>query len=176
MKVFYGLYADPEAAQRAVDALHAASSELKFDERQIVIVSGEPHEGYDFADSHLTSLPYRWAVLGGAIGGISGYLLTTLSQKAYPIVTGGMSVTPVWTNGIVVYEMTMLGAILMTLIVLLRGARLPNFRGVITDPEIWMGKILVGVADPPENSQSELERRLLEAGATQIKQSSGTSS
>ena len=32
--------------------------------RQILIVSGEPHEGYDFADSHLTSLPYRWAVLG----------------------------------------------------------------------------------------------------------------
>ena len=36
----------------AVDALNAASSELKFDPAQIVIVSGEPHEGYDFADSH----------------------------------------------------------------------------------------------------------------------------
>jgi hypothetical protein len=54
MKVLYALYADPETAQRAVDSLHAASSELKFDERQIVIVSGEPHEGYDFADSHTT--------------------------------------------------------------------------------------------------------------------------
>ena len=31
MKALYGLYADPEAAQRAVDALRAASSELKFD-------------------------------------------------------------------------------------------------------------------------------------------------
>jgi len=57
-----------------------------------VIVSGEPHEGYDFADSQLTSLPYRWAVLGAAIGGTSGYLLTTLTQKAYPIVTGGMPI------------------------------------------------------------------------------------
>ena len=147
---------DPETAQQAVDALHDARQELKFDERQIVIVSGEPHEGYDFADSHLTSLPYRWAVLGGAIGALSGYLLTTLSQKAYPIVTGGMPITPPWTNGIIIYELTMLGAILMTLIVLLRGARLPNFKGVITDPEIWMGKILVGVADPEESLQPEL--------------------
>lgn len=176
MKVIYGLYPDPESAQRAVDALHAASSELKFNEQQIVIVSGEPHEGYDFADSHLTSLPYRWAVLGGAIGALSGYLLTTLSQKAYPIVTGGMPITPPWTNGIIIYELTMLGTILMTLIVLLRGARLPNFKGVIKDPGIWLGKILVGVADPAEGSQNGLEDCLLQAGATEIKQSSTVSS
>ncbi len=30
MKALYGLYADAEGAQRAVDALRAASSELKF--------------------------------------------------------------------------------------------------------------------------------------------------
>ena len=63
-------------------------------QRQIVIVSGEPHEGYDFADSHVTSRPYRWAVLGAAIGGTCGYLLTTLTQKSYPIHTGGMPLTP----------------------------------------------------------------------------------
>jgi hypothetical protein len=175
MKVLYGLYPNPESAQFAVDTLHAASSELKFDLKQIVIVSGEPHEGYDFMDSHLTSLPYRWAVLGGAIGALSGYLLTTLTQKAYPLVTGGMPITPGWTNGIIIYELTMLGAILMTLIVLLRGARLPNFKGVITDPEIWMGKILVGVADPREGSQTELEKYLFETGATQVKEFSGAS-
>ena len=53
MKALYGLYADAEGAQRAVDALRAASSELKFDAKQIVIVSGEPHEGYEFTDSHV---------------------------------------------------------------------------------------------------------------------------
>ena len=69
MKALYGLYADPEGAQRAVDSLRAASSELKFDAQQIVIVSGEPHEGYEFTDSHATSSPYRWAVLGAVVGG-----------------------------------------------------------------------------------------------------------
>ncbi|MFZ1011506.1 MAG: quinol:electron acceptor oxidoreductase subunit ActD [Candidatus Sulfotelmatobacter sp.] len=175
MKVLYALYSDPETAQRAVDALQAASSELKFDPEKIVIVSGEPHEGYDFADSHITSHPYRWAVFGAMLGGTCGYLLTTLTQKAYPIVTGGMSITPGWTNGIIVYEMTMLGAILTTLFTLLRGARLPNFKEVIKDPEIWLGKILVGVADPPESCWPELERYLLQAGAIEVKQSSGAS-
>jgi hypothetical protein len=173
MKALYGLYADAEGAQRAADSLRAASAELKFDPQQIVIVSGEPHEGYEFTDSHATSSPYRWAVLGAVAGGTAGYLLTTLSQKSYPIPTGGMSLTPAWTNGIIIYEMIMLGAILTTLVVLLIGAGLPNFKGVISDPEIGKGKILVGVVDPPESSQPELERRLQQAGAWQVKQSAG---
>jgi len=174
MRALYGLYADAEGAQRAVDSLRAASSELKFDAKQIIIVSGEPHEGYEFTDSHATSSPYRWAVLGAAVGGSTGYLLTTLSQKSYPIHTGGMSLTPGWTNGIIVYEMIMLGAILTTLLVLLIGAGLPNFKAVLSDPEVGKGKILVGVVDPPENSRQELERRLQRAGAWQVKQSAGT--
>ena len=174
MRALYGLYADAEGAQRAVDSLRAASSELKFDAKQIIIVSGEPHEGYEFTDSHATSSPYRWAVLGAAVGGSTGYLLTTLSQKSYPIHTGGMSLTPGWTNGIIVYEMIMLGAILTTLVVLLIGAGLPNFKAVLSDPEVGKGKILVGVVDPPENSRQELERRLQRAGAWQVKQSAGT--
>jgi hypothetical protein len=68
--------------------------------------------------------------------------------------------------------LTMLGAILMTFVVLLRGARLPNFKGVVKDPEVWLGKILVGVAKPAEAAQQELEKRLLMAGATEVKLSS----
>lgn len=169
MKTLYALYAEPEAAQQALDSLRAASTQLKFDSRQIVVISGEPHEGYAFTDEHATGVPYRWAVLGAVVGGFSGYLLTTLSQKSYPIVTGGMSVTPAWTNGIIVYELTMLGAILTTLVVLLVGAGLPSFKPVIADPEIGAGRILVGVVDPPASAQTELESRLRQAGAQQIK-------
>jgi hypothetical protein len=173
MKALYGLFADAAGAQRAFDVLRSASSELKFPSQQIVVIAAEPHEGYEFFDAQATSVPYRWAVLGAAVGGTAGYLLTTLSQKSYPLVTGGMSLTPGWTNGIIVYEMIMLGAILTTLVVLLVGAGLPNFKGVITDPEIGKGKILVGVIDPPASSQPELERRLQLAGASQVKKSAG---
>ena len=170
MKTLYALYVEPDDAQRALDSLRAASAELKFDSRQVVVISGEPHEGYAFTDEHATGSPYRWAVLGAAVGGLTGYLLTTLSQKSYPLVTGGMPLSPTWTNGIIVYELIMLGAILTSLIVLLAGAGLPNFKPVITDPEIAAGKILVGVIDPPEAAQAELETRLRQAGAAQVKQ------
>src|SRR5258708_19383167 len=108
MKALYALYTDAGDAQRAVDSLRAASSELKFDAQKIVIVSGEPHEGYEFTDSHATSTPYRWAVLGAVVGGTTGYLLTTLSQKSYPIHTAGMSLTPLWTNAIVASQLIQL--------------------------------------------------------------------
>ncbi len=171
MKALYALYSEPEAAQRALESLRSVGPELKIDPRTIVVISGEPHEGYAFTDEHATGAPYGWAFLGAVVGGTGGLLLTTLSQRSYPILTGGMSLTPAWTNGIIVYEMIMLGAILTTLVVLLIGAGLPNFKGVITDPEIWTGKILVGVIDAPEKSQAELEKRLLQAGASQVKQS-----
>jgi hypothetical protein len=169
MKALYAMYAEPEAAQLALDSLRAA--DLNIGPEQIVVISGEPHEGYAFTDEHATGSPYRWAVLGAVVGGTSGYLLTTLSQKSYPIITGGMPLSPAWTNGIIVYEMIMLGAILTTLVVLLVGAGLPNFKGVLTDPEVASGKILVGVIDPPESAQPELEKRLLQAGASQVKRS-----
>lgn len=172
MRSLYGLYRDPESAQEAVYALRAASSKFKFDGRQIIVASGEPHEGYEFTDSHVTvSGPYRMAVLGGILGGTVGYLLTTITQHSYPIFTGGMPLAPTWTNGIIVYEMTMLGAILATLLTLLIGAGLPNFKGVIADTEIWAGKILVGVVDPPNEYEPELEKCLQQSGAMQIKRS-----
>ena len=70
MKALYGLYVDADGAQRAFDSLRSASSELKFRAQQIVVVSGEPHEGYEFTDREATSTPYRWAVLGAVLGGL----------------------------------------------------------------------------------------------------------
>jgi hypothetical protein len=43
---------------------------------------------------------------------------------------------------------------------------------VVKDPEVWLGKILVGVVKPAEAAQQELEKRLRMAGATEVKLSS----
>ncbi len=63
MKALYGLYPDAAGAQRRRGSLRAATSELKFDPKQILIVSGEPHEGYEFTDSEHSSMALS---LGGA--------------------------------------------------------------------------------------------------------------
>src|SRR5579862_6835309 len=173
MRAIYALFTDPDSAQRGVDALRLASVDLGFDARRIVVVSGEPYEGYEFADEHAHTHIFPLAALGAFVGGLAGYELTSLTQKAYPLPTGGMPIVPTWTNGIIIYELTMLGAILTTLVSLLVTARLPNFKPRVTDPEIWEGKILVGVTDPPEALAAELGKRFLKAGAPEVREFHG---
>jgi hypothetical protein len=169
MRAIYTLCPDPDSAQHLVDSLRVASLDLGFTENHIVVVSGEPYEGYDFSDRYAKSYMFPLAAVGGVIGGTCGYFLTTLTQKAYPLATGGMPITPAWTNGIIVYELTMLGAILTTLVYLFLDAPLPTFGDHLTDPEIWTGKILVGVADPPESSAARIEKAFLQVGASDLR-------
>jgi hypothetical protein len=161
----YGLYSDPDSAQRAVNALRGAEVEL----RDIAVVSSQPFDEYEFGRrDHQTPMPWL-AALGGLAGGTGGFLLAVLSQKAYPLPTGGMPIVALWPSGIVTYELTMLGAILTALLTLLVTARLPDWRAGLYDPAVSDGKILVGVVNPREDSRVELERRLREAGAEQTK-------
>jgi hypothetical protein len=169
MRAIYTLCPDPDSAQHLVDSLRLASLDLGFTENHIVVVSGEPYEGYDFSDRYAKSYMFPLAAVGGLVGGTCGYLLTTLTQKAYPLATGGMPITPAWTNGIIVYELTMLGAILTTLVYLFVAASLPSFAANLTDPEIWTGKILVGVADPPEAAAAAIENTFRQAGLSDLR-------
>jgi len=64
----------------------------------------------------------------------------------------------------------MLGAIIAILLTLLASARLPNLKTTLYDPAISDGKILVGVIDPPESARADLEQKLRQAGAGEIRQ------
>jgi hypothetical protein len=166
LKAIYGLYPDPDSAQRAVNSLRQAGVM----DGDIAVASSEPFEEYDFGKLHgPTAMPWL-AALGGVLGGVSGYLLASLTQQAYPLITGGMPIVPRWTDGIVAYELTMLGAIIATLLTLLAGTRLPDWREQVYDPEVSNGRILVGVLDPAETSCAELDRMLLAAGAPQVRE------
>lgn len=172
MKALYALYSDPDAAQRAVNALKTAGGSLGIGERQIVVVTGEPYDGYDFPDEHSQTHIFLLASIGGIVGAILGYWLTRFTQLSYPLNTGGMPIVTSWTNGIIIYEMTMLGAIVGTVATLLVTARLPQLGQSLSDPAIWHGKILVGVTDPPDQARPELEKQFRQAGASEVKTSS----
>jgi len=166
MKALYGLFPDPDAAQRASDGLRAAG----ILDRDIVIISSEPFEEYEFGRrDHRTRMPWL-AAAGGLVGGVAGYGLASLTQEAYPLVTGGMPISPWWTNGIVTYELTMLGAILTTLAVWLVAARLPDWRRLLYDPAVADGLILVGAVNPPDAARLQLQGVLQSSGAAAIKE------
>jgi hypothetical protein len=169
MKALYALFSDPDAAQRAVNALKRGGGPLGIGERQIVVVTAEPFDGYDFSDEHSQTRIFLLASIGAVVGALLGYGLTRFTQMSYPLNTGGMPIVTPLTNGIIIYEMTMLGAILWALITLLVAARLPHFGPSLSDPAIWHGKILVGVTNPPDEARSELEKQLRQAGASEVK-------
>ena len=157
MTALYGLYSRPEAAQRAVDGLRQAG----IADRQITVMSTEPLEEYEFGQKDRDTWMTWIAALGALAGMTTGYLLTSLTQQAWPIDSGGMPIVSNWTNIIIIFELTMLGAVFATVITLLVTARIPGRMPELYDPEISDGKILIGVANP---SDAAIVERALRAG------------
>ncbi len=165
MKAVRALYDDPETAQRAFEAL----ASVGLSGGDVAVFSSEPFELYAFGrDQGRTWM--RWlAVLGGAVGGTLGFWLTSATQTLWPLQTGAMPIVTTWTNGIITYELTMLGAILATLVTFLASARLPQqtrmYRRAVPD-----GKILICVTNPRGHSLEELARHLRKIGSGELKE------
>jgi Alternative complex III, ActD subunit len=161
----YGLFPGPHSAERGMNALRDAG----VPKDKIVVMASEPFEEYSFAQGEQTSIMGWIAVGGGVLGGITGFSIAWIAQSVYPLVTGGMPILAPWPTGIVTYEVTMMGAVLVTVIALLIGGRIPDWSQKLYDPEISYGKVLIGVIDPSDESRASLEERLRRAGAEKIK-------
>jgi hypothetical protein len=170
MNAIYGLFPDSDSARRALAALREESSRLRIEPEAIVLMSSEPLEEAGFGwEEQRTPMPWL-AALGGLLGGTAGYALATFTQRTYPLPTGGMPLVAMFPSGIIMYELTMLGAVIATMLTLLISTRLPNYRKRLYDPEVTNGKILVGVADPDRDCSAEIGERLQREGAEQVKE------
>jgi Protein of unknown function (DUF3341) len=167
MSALYALYRDADAAQRAVNGLYAAG----IAEDDVIVMSGEPFEEQPFA--HRDSATWLWyiACLGGFVGLVFSTWLTRMTELAWPLQTGNMPIVAWWPNLIVIFELTMLGAILATVLTLFVTAKLPGRLPKLYDPEVTNGKILVGVENPSAATLPALERALMAGGAAELKRS-----
>lgn len=165
MKALYALYSDPETVQRAVDGLRRVGVA----DREIVVMSSEPFEEYEFSHRDSATWLHWIAGAGGIIGMLTGFWLTRFTQLAWPLQTSGMPIVSPWPNTIVIFELTMLGAVLATVITLLITAKLPSRLPRLYDPEVTNGYILVGVQEPPSDLTARMTEALEAAGPARVK-------
>ena len=156
MSALYALYADGHQAQRAVDRLRAAG----VTDNDITVITSAPMEDFEF--SHINGRNRLWyvACAGGVVGFMASTALTVFTERNWAINTGGMPTVAWWPNLIVMFEMTMLGAIIATVGTFAVTSGLFRRRPAFYDPAVSDGQIMVGVENPPEKTVSKLERAL----------------
>ena len=164
MKAIYGLYTDGQSAQQAVNRVRAAG----FADHQITILSAQPMEDCEFGQVDKATWMWRIACVGGLVGMATAFGLAWLTETSWPINVGGLPIVAWWPNLIIIFELTMLGAILATVATLVVSADLGRRQGLY-DPEVSDGKILVGVENPPDSAVHELETALGAVPEAQVK-------
>ena len=164
MKAVYALYTDGRSAQQAVNRVRAAG----FADHQITVLSAQPMEDHEFGQGDKATWMWRIACVGGLVGMATAFGLTWLTEASWPINVGGLPTFAWWPNLIIIFELTMLGAILATVMTLVVTARLGR-SSTLYDPEVSDGKILVGVENPPDSAVRELETALGAVAEVQVK-------
>jgi len=164
VRAVYGLYGDGQAAQQAVNRLSAAG----LADREITILSAQPMEDFEFGHIDKRSSLWWIACGGGLLGMASAFGLTWLTEMSWPINVGGLPIYAWWPNLIIIFELTMLGAILATVIGLVVTAGLGRGGGLY-DPEVTDGAILVGVENPADNRVAELRQALESPPGARVK-------
>jgi Protein of unknown function (DUF3341) len=159
VKAIYALYPDGHTAQQAVDGLRRAG----VPDSEITVISSTPMEDFEF--SHINGKNRLWYVasLGGFIGLVGSIALTRYTSIDWPMNVGNMATIAWWAYLVVIFETTMLGAILATVGTLIVTAGLLRRRPALYDPAVSDGKILVGLENPNQSRIKDLEAALLSA-------------
>jgi hypothetical protein len=132
-----------DTRREAVAALHELQRE-GVPNSSITVMSSEP--------LHLEALhPPKsriagFAIAGGLLGAAFAILLTVLTSRRVGLVTGGMPIVSPWAFGIVVFELTALGAILTALGRMIFEARLLRRRPLTGHEDaVANGKVVIAI-------------------------------
>jgi hypothetical protein len=137
-----GIFRDIETAGRGVEGLIKAG----FVEAQITSLTSVA-----YPDGVLVKVGqrswFRWLALGGAVAGAgAGFCLSAGTAWLYPVQTGDKPIIALFPTGIVTFEITMLFAIIGTMVGMFLEMRLPPWRTRPYDPAISEGCIGISVA------------------------------
>lgn len=164
MKAIYALYPNGQSAQEGINRLRGVG----LADRDITILSAQPMEDFEFG--HIDSKNGLWWLAGG--GALAGLLLgywLTVTVNSWPMNVGALPVYAWWPNLVVIFEVTMFGAILTAVASLLVTGSLPGRGEKLYDPAVTSGQILVGVENPAAASVDEYEKALRSPAGAVVK-------
>ncbi len=159
-----GLYQTPEAAADAVSNLQQAG----IPHNNYEILSGVPYPEGTFGEPPVRHKLYVFPLIGAAIGFILAVMEGVGTQLAYPMVTGGKPILSIPPIIIIAYELTLLGAIIFTVIGIVFESRLPRPAVGLYDTRITEGLIGV-ICTCPQERVEEVRGFLQRAGAIEVK-------
>lgn len=136
-----GIFRDVESAANGVTGLVKAG----FVEGQITSLSSVPYPDGVLVKSERRSW-FRWLTLAsGAAGAVAGFCLAAGTAWLYPVQTGDKPIIALYPTGIITFEVTMLFAIIGTMVGMFLEMRLPTRSKRLYDPAIAEGCIGISV-------------------------------
>jgi hypothetical protein len=164
MAALLGLYPTPDGAARAIAALRGAG----FAGSDLEVVTHTPYPEGTFGEEPVRHHLLVFPLVGAACGLVVGLLLTIGVQLAYPMIQGGKPLLSIPPMINVLYEGTLLGAIVLTVLGILFESRLPDFSGDPHDPRIGEGCVGVLVSRVRDGSTDAAMQALRQAGPLDI--------
>ena len=159
-----GLFTDENVVADAMDALSKAGYAQN---TEYEVLTGTPYPEGTFGEAEPVHKLFRWPLIGAACGFVVALILTAGTQLAYPLVTGGKPILGIPPMTIIIYEGSMLGAIIFPVIGIIFESRLPRvFMGAYST-KITEGYIGVAVTTDSERI-AQAEDVLKQAGAEEI--------
>jgi hypothetical protein len=154
------IYADPRSAAEAVANLQSighAGVDLE-------VLTDSPYPEGAFGERPVHHHLYVFPIVGAVCGFIVGLLVAIGTQIAYPEIQGGKPLLSIPPMINVLYEATLLGAIVLSVAGVIFESRLPDLSGDPYDPRISEGFIGVLVRRPG----ARVEQALRAAGAVDV--------
>jgi hypothetical protein len=131
------LFEDIDPAAEAIDKLH----EMGVSDERLNVISGIPFTHKMLGRPHPWTNVARLALGGAAAGFVVGLFLNFGTPLLYNVSVGGQYITPIPPGLIIVFEMTMLFALLSTFLGVFLDSFFPNYGPMEYVPEISDGKI-----------------------------------
>lgn len=160
-----GVFKDAESAAEGARRLRDAG----FTSEDYDVLTANPYPEGAFGEHVKRNKLFVFSLAGGFVGFSLALLLTAGTQAAWPLVTGGKPILAIPAMMIIMYEMTLLFAMIFTVIGVIFESRLPRTSGPgpVYDTRITLGYIglIVTVADERISSAQEA---LQQGGAEDI--------